>query len=412
MSDPTSNEAPEDTPDDPGDVSGQVPDSPEAAHASGRVVHLPFPGVDNDYGLSPRPRVRARRVDPLLGLDLGGVVITRLIGEGGMGRVYEAHQANPARTVAVKVVRQGITTDQTMRRFEREAEFLSRLQHPAIARIHIVGTYASDLGDVPFYVMEYIPDARPITNYVHGRQLDLEARLTLFKQVCDAVAHGHDRGIVHRDLKPGNILIDGQGLPKIIDFGVARSMDSDLAITAMRTDTGQLVGTVQYMSPEQFGGDPEDLDSRCDIYSLGVVLYELVSGDMPYNVRRKPLHEASRVVCEQVPVPLRTLDRKIPKDVSAIADKCLQKDRRRRYHDAGHLSADLQRVLDGQPLEARPAGFLGWLAGFRGRRKRVGARIGLLLLAAMIASPGTLVLPVHPVSPSCPGTHPALCLDS
>ena len=112
MSDPTSNEAPEDTPDDPGDVSGQVPDSPEATSASGRVVHLPFPGVDNDYGLSPRPRVRARRVDPLLGLDLGGVVITRLIGEGGMGRVYEAHQANPARTVAVKVVRQGITTDQ------------------------------------------------------------------------------------------------------------------------------------------------------------------------------------------------------------------------------------------------------------------------------------------------------------
>jgi serine/threonine protein kinase len=277
-----------------------------------------FPGGADNFGLTPRTRVKSQRVAPLLGLDLGGVKIVKLIGEGGMGRVYEAQQERPSRTVAVKVIRQGITSEKTMRRFEREAEFLGKLQHPGIAQIFIVGTYSSDFGDVPFYVMEFIPNAKPITNYVHEHGLALEEKLRLFKQVCDAVSHGHDRGIVHRDLKPGNILVDGHGNAKVIDFGVARSTDSDLALTSMKTDTGQLIGTVQYMSPEQFGPDPEDLDGRTDVYSLGVVLYELVSGAAPYSVRQKALHEASRVVCEQVPTPLRSVDKAIPREVSAI----------------------------------------------------------------------------------------------
>jgi serine/threonine protein kinase len=326
--------------------------NPEREEASARH----FAGAHDDFGLTPKPRVRAQRVDPLLGVDLGGVKIVKLIGEGGMGRVYEAIQEKPARTVAVKVIRAGITSEKTMRRFEKEAEYLGKLQHPGIAQIHMVGTYSSDIGDVPFYVMEFLADAKPITNYAHEQGLALEEKLRLFKLVCEAVSHGHDRGIVHRDLKPGNILVDGHGSPKVIDFGVARSTDSDLTLESMRTDSGQLVGTIQYMSPEQFGPDPDDLDGRADVYSLGVVLYELLSGSPPYSVKKKALHEASRVVCEQVPALLRLVNRTIPRDVSAIAERCLQKDRSRRYHTAGELAADIGRFLGGQPVRAKSSG--------------------------------------------------------
>lgn len=347
------------------------PEVPPEASPDGKH----FAGARDDFGLAPKPqepKVKAQRVDPLLGMDLGGVKIVRLIGEGGMGRVYEALQDKPARTVAVKVIRAGITSEKTMKRFEREAEFLGKLQHPGIAQIHIVGTYSSDFGDVPFYVMEFIPDAKPVTNYAHEQGLALRDRLRLFKHVCEAVSHGHDRGIVHRDLKPGNILVDGNGSPRVIDFGVARSTDSDLTLTSLKTDSGQLIGTVQYMSPEQFGPDPDDLDGRADVYSLGVVLYELLSGSPPYSVKKKALHEASRVVCEQVPTPLRLVDKTVPRDVSAICDRCLQKDRNRRYHTAGELAADIGRFLEGQPVRAKSSGLrlpesLRSLVGDRGR---------------------------------------------
>jgi serine/threonine protein kinase len=343
-----------------------------------------FPGGADNFGLTPRPKVQSQRVDPLLGIDLGGVKIVRLIGEGGMGRVYEAHQERPSRTVAVKVIRQGITSEKTMRRFEREAEFLGKLQHPGIAQIFIVGTYSSDFGDVPFYVMEFIPDAKPITNYIHEHGLALEDKLRLFKQVCEAVSHGHDRSIVHRDLKPGNILVDGHGNAKVIDFGVARSTDSDLTLESMKTDTGQLIGTVQYMSPEQFGPDPDDLDGRTDVYSLGIVLYELLTGTPPYSVKKKALHEASRVVCEDPPTPLRSLDKAIPRDVDAIAERCLKKDRRDRYYTAGELAADLGRFLDGKPVKAKPSSLFRRLLSPRLIRRASTRRTGLVLISGAL----------------------------
>ena len=363
-------------------------DNPDHDDTAGSRSPMPFPGQGNDFGLTPKPKVRAQRVDPLLGIDLGGVKIVKLIGEGGMGRVYEAQQERPSRTVAVKVIRQGITSEKTMRRFEREAEFLAKLQHPGIAQIFIVGTYSSDFGDVPFYVMEFIPSAKPITNYIHESTLSLDEKLGLFKQVCEAVSHGHDRGIVHRDLKPGNILVDGQGSPKVIDFGVARSTDSDLALTSMKTDTGQLIGTVQYMSPEQFGPDPDDLDGRTDIYSLGVVLYELLSGSPPYSVKRKALHEASRVVCEEVPPPLRSLNKSVPRDVSAIAERALQKDRRRRYHTAGDLAADIGRFLAGKSVKAQPQGMLDRIRLPWELSKPISRRAGLVLISGTVGVVG------------------------
>jgi serine/threonine protein kinase len=342
-----------------------------------------FAGAEHNFGLTPRPKVKTQRTDPLLGMDLGGVKIIRLIGEGGMGRVYEARQEKPARTVAVKIIRAGITSEKTMKRFEREAEFLGRLQHPGIAQIFIVGTYSSDLGDVPFYVLEHVANAKPITNYAHDHGLSLTDRLRLFKQVCEAVSHGHDRSIVHRDLKPGNILVDAEGNPKVIDFGVARSTDSDLALEAMKTDTGQMIGTVQYMAPEQFGPNPDDLNSRTDVYALGVVLYELLSGVPPYSVSKRALHEASRVVCEQIPTPLRSLDKSIPRDVSAICERCLQKTPRHRYHSAGELAADLGRFLSGQPVRAQPSGLAA-------NSRRLASRWNVLAAATLVPVVGLL----------------------
>lgn len=346
----------EPAPDEPSDPSRDR--AGDAGNSADAAAPREFAGSEDNFGLTPRPKVKAQRIDPLLGMDLGGVKIIRLIGEGGMGRVYEAKQEKPARTVAVKIIRAGITSEKTMKRFEREAEFLGRLQHPGIAQIFIVGTYSSDLGDVPFYVLEHVANAKPITNYVHDHGLALTDRLRLFTQVCEAVSHGHDRSIVHRDLKPGNILVDAEGNPKVIDFGVARSTDSDLTLEAMKTDTGQMIGTVQYMAPEQFGPNPDDLNSRTDVYALGVVLYEVLSGVPPYSVSKRALHEASRVVCEQAPAPLRSLDKNIPRDVSAICERCLQKAPRHRYHSAGELAADLGRFLAGQPVRARPSGLV------------------------------------------------------
>lgn len=344
-----------------------------------------FAGAHDNFGLTPKPRepkVRTQRADPLLGVDLGGVKIVKLIGEGGMGRVYEALQDKPARTVAVKIIRAGITSEKTMKRFEREAEFLGKLQHPGIAQIFIVGTYESDLGSVPFYILEHVANAKPITNYAHDHGLSLADRLQLFKQVCEAVSHGHDRSIVHRDLKPGNILVDATGNPKVIDFGVARSTDSDLTLEAIRTDSGQMIGTVQYMAPEQFGPNPDDLNSRTDVYALGVVLYELLSGVPPYSVSKRALHEASRVVCEQVPLPLRSLDKSIPREVSAICERCLQKSPRHRYHSAGELAADIGRFLAGQPVWAKPSGLRlpEFLRTLNDNNIRAAALVGCLAL--------------------------------
>jgi tRNA A-37 threonylcarbamoyl transferase component Bud32 len=372
-------------------------ENPAAANsAAGPDSHTgKFPHADDDFGLAPKPKAnpsepaKTQRIDPLLGMDLGGVKIVRLLGEGGMGRVYEAQQENPSRTVAVKVIRAGITSEKTMRRFEREAQFLGKLQHPGIAQIFVVGSYSSDIGDVPFFVMEFIANAKPVTNYVGEEGLTLRDTLRLFKQVCEAVSHGHDRGIVHRDLKPGNILIDAEGQPKVIDFGVARSTDSDLTLTAMRTDTGALVGTVQYMSPEQFGdSSAEGLDGRADVYSLGVVLYELLAGELPYQVRRKKMHEAARLVCEYIPPTLRTRDRSIPRGVSLIAERCLQKDRRGRYQSAGELAGDIQRVLDGKPVRMPT---MGWLSLVRERLWSRYVRLGLLALVAVACLGGILM---------------------
>ena len=210
-----------------------------------------------------------------------------MISEGGMGRVYEGRQDHPRRTVAVKLIKPGVASEKLLRRFEFEAQVLGRLRHPGIAQIFSAGTFGEGTAAQPYFVMEYIAGAKPLTQYAIDLKLSTAERLAVFRSVCDAVAHGHQNGVIHRDLKPGNILVDATGQPKVIDFGVAKTTDSDMALTTLQTDVGQLIGTYQYMSPEQFDADPHAIDIRSDVYALGVVLYELLAGQPPYDLRRK-----------------------------------------------------------------------------------------------------------------------------
>ena len=198
----------------------------------------------------------------LVGQRFGRYRILRLVGVGGMGAVYEATQDNPHRIVALKVMKPGIASRSALKRFASEAQILGRLRHPGIAQVFDAGLHDEDGVGVPFFVMEYIPDARPITEYAQARGLDVRAKLALFEPLCDALQHGHEQGIIHRDLKPENVLVDSAGRIKVIDFGVARITDSDLALTTLQTDVGQLVGTLQYMSPEQVRRGRRDRHGR------------------------------------------------------------------------------------------------------------------------------------------------------
>ena len=297
--------------------------------------------------------------DPLIGVDLGGIRIERLIGEGGMGRVYEARQANPARAVAVKVMRTSSPGIATQLRFRREADALARLRHPGIAQIVTAGCHRLGIVDVPYYVMEFIPGAESLVQSCERRRVPLRSRLELLLEVCAAVAHGHVEGIVHRDLKPGNILVDAEGRPKIIDFGIARMDGAEADDDGPRTETGQFIGTRPYMAPEQFMEHRAAIDARTDVYAIGVVMHELLCGRLPYDVEGKSLVETARIVQETMPARLTVAglpqaDRGLVRGADAIATRCLLKDPAGRYSSAAAVAADLRRLLAGEPLTAAP----------------------------------------------------------
>lgn len=314
---------------------------------------------------------------------LGDFTLRRLLGEGGMGAVYEAEQSHPRRLVALKVIRAAIATPALVRRFEREVAVLARLNHPGIAHIYEAGR-AEGVGgqSVPYLAMEFV-DGERLTEFVQSRHLNVAARLDLMAQVCDAVQHAHERGVIHRDLKPGNILVvphrdqsrvrvatDAGGVPKVLDFGIARLAEgTDGPGATVQTERGQVIGTLPYMSPEQVEGRSELMDHRCDIYALGAILYELLAGRPPLDVRDQALAEAARVIREEDPSRLSTFNTAFRGDIETIVGKALEKDPGRRYESAAALAADIRRYLRDEPIVARPSSAMYQLRKFTKRNR-------------------------------------------
>ena len=321
---------------------------------------------------------------------IGAFEILEVLGQGGMGVVYLARQDNPRRTVALKLLRPGSTSPSALRRLEHEAQLLGRLQHAGIAQVHAAGRVDTIAGPQPYFAMELV-DGCTLAEHVAG--LGLGDRLELFARVCDAVHHAHQKGVLHCDLKPTNVLVDRQGQPKVVDFGVARTTDPDVRMTSIGSDVRTLAGTLAYMSPEQTLADRDDIDVRSDVYALGVICYELVTGRLPHDVTRMQLLEALRTIRCDEPPRAASLDRRFAGDLDTILRKALEKDRVRRYQSASELAADVRRYSNHEPISAHPPSTLYVLRKFAARnRVLVGGVVAtfLALIGGVVATSSML----------------------
>jgi serine/threonine protein kinase len=379
----------------------------QAIEHAGSFMKQPAPPGD------PRGTVEHAPIAERAGTVIGPYKLMEQIGEGGMGLVFVAEQQHPVRRkVALKIIKPGMDSRQVIARFEAERQALALMDHQNIARVLDAGTTESGR---PYFVMELVHGI-PITKFCDDRKLTPRQRLELFVPVCQAVQHAHQKGIIHRDLKPSNILVtmyDDKPVPKVIDFGVAKALEQRLTDKTMFTQFGTLVGTFEYMSPEQAEMNAFGVDTRSDIYSLGVLLYELLTGTTPLEqkrLREAALQEMVRLIKEEeAPRPSARLSssNNLPKiaaarsteparlsrlvrgDIDWIVMKCLEKDRTRRYESASGLARDIERALADEPVEACPPS-AGYRLGKFARKYRtpllVAGAFVLLLVTGVIVS--------------------------
>ena len=304
------------------------------------------------------------------------------IGRGGMGVVYKARQVATKRTVAIKVMLAAPFASETARRrFAREVELAARLDHPGIARVLESGTVAAQ----PYYAMDYVPGVR-LDRYLAETKPDVPALLRLFVSICAAVDSAHQHGVIHRDLKPGNILVDEQAQPHILDFGLAKAIDqadTTQTLAATLSSPGQVLGTLGYLSPEQAAGTAATLDCRTDIYALGVMLFEALTGSLPIDARGRPSEVIQRIL-EVPPVPPTQLSPRVDAELETIVLKSLAKEPAQRYGSARELSEELSRYLGGEPILARrPSSFYVLRKKLIKHRLRIGLGVSVVVLALL-----------------------------
>ncbi len=377
-----------------------------------RLAYLEATEIALAAARSVRRGPDGERMPAAPGTQIGGYVLERLLGRGGFGEVWLAQQETPIRRqVALKLLAAGIDDGQAVTRFDLERDALGLLQHDGVAKVFDAGT--TDDGR-PYFVMEHV-DGVPITEHCDALGLDVRARLELFVKICAGVQHAHQKGLIHRDIKPSNVLVavqDGVARPKIIDFGVAKALHGDLRDHARRTEGQRLLGTPEYMSPEQAAG--EDVDTRTDVHALGVLLFELLTGRLPFpseRLREGGLGDVARILRdEDAPLPsaalldqqdpdaiaarrrtdARALAELLRRDLDWIVLRSLRKDREARYASVSALAADVSRALDDEPVTARPPSTSYLLRKFvrRHRRGVVSAAAGIVL--AVLALTGAV----------------------
>jgi eukaryotic-like serine/threonine-protein kinase len=340
------------------------------------LPHDPDQTIDPD---TADLKVTVEKVSAATVGHIGPYHLLRVLGEGGMGEVWLTEQTKPIhRTVALKLIKAGMDTKAVVARFESERQALALMDHPSIARVYDAG---STTAGRPYFVMEYVPGV-PITKYCDGHRLTLKERLELFLQVCDGVQHAHQKAIIHRDLKPSNVLVveqDNKAVPKIIDFGLAKATEQRLTDKTMFTELGAMMGTPGYMSPEQADQSELNIDTRTDVYSLGVILYQLLVGALPFEAKTfrtvgleallraireeepaKPstkirlMGDASNASAEKRKEEPRSFARHLRGELDWITMKALEKDRTRRYGSPAELGADIRRYLHNEPVLAGP----------------------------------------------------------